>query len=1165
MKRVKKITALTLSLVLAGQICSAGINYIGSTDGAIVCAYAQDSMKIQGADWKYGLGDSLGFNETTYKSIEKGTTNDNWRDGSVTANGEIGFIESCDPKEDVFIFNNTKIVTDGTDIYETPVISGILDEQRKGAITQDNFPWINEVNSYAQSQYGTGWGTTWPRPYQPAAQYRLINNSYSEENSSDYNRYTNYETGEVGVQWKDADGNEWNRKSFASRSDDVIVTYIEAPEGQELDITLYMDHLVEMRNQGTTYNRPDSDYVVTEDGNGYAFGMVAKYPIQNRKGSKNVQPTKFANGGWGTATRVITDGNVDYAAEKRDIKVPSSFNGGTISNANDPKLTVTGTRTLMLITKVDRIDEGCNNVADVKDKLYDRMLSEIDGLVAGKSINSGIEGYNKLLEPHVAIHGGMFNNVRIDLCETDDEKADRQLTNTELIAKQNADKNVINKAFLERIYNNGRFGLICASGYGSTRLGAIWNGAWNPDWSGDFTLDANTNLQISGMNTGNMRGAGDGYINFIVRMVEDWDDDAANVYGMEDAIKAPPRVDGTGEAGSFHFIEGFPHIYVNGITDWLIIPIFEYWQCYGNQQIPVGKDVDIERNREVLDYTDADVERITSSGYMDLEKDILYPMLKKTMNFWLQYVDERYYTDGNGVEHADDGTTMSEAIAAGDDGCRYIYTPGYSPENSPAGYGDNSREALAYNTTMDIAASRDTLFMARQIIEAVNPSDKAQLLNEWSEFEKRIPDYMYADTGELKEWASPNLGDKHSHRHVSHAYVAWPGYETQSSDALRVGVIKAMDARSAAYGGQEASESHGPTHKALVEARLKNVTGLENVLKYLLTNNYQYSTMMTSHNANHSSTYCTDSAFGIMGAVNEMLLYSNTGVIEIVPALLSDMYKGSIKGLRARCNTQCDVNWDLDSWKASVTMTSDEDNNTVKVRCGKDWQSARINGVKQNIRTDSDKMPYVEVTLQKGKAVTVEFELAETDKRVSVTTDTDVTKAVSVGTEINFNAKYTFTRTEIDNAEWHVVNAADNSETGLVVTDGNLTVTEAVKGKTLKVYCISPDGIRSNDIIFHVATGGAETFDVVASKTDDDLGVYITNDGQAKEVAVIWSAYDSEGKLAGVGEQDLSLSANGYGTVNVPAGWNKETGYKTTLFIWDKNTLTPYVPEKVIQ
>lgn len=221
------------------------------------------SHNVNGTTWKYGIGESVGFNENTYKTVEKSTTNDNWRDGSVTANGEIGFIESCDPDEDVFIFNNTKIVTDGADIYDTPVISNILDEQRTGAIERNKFPWIQAVDDYAQSEYGTGWGITWPRKYQPAAQYRIKNNDYTSDNSNLYNRYTNYETGEVGVQWKDTAGNEWNRRSFASRSDDVIVTYIEAPEGQDLDITISVDNMVEMRNQDKTYYRPTSDNVVT--------------------------------------------------------------------------------------------------------------------------------------------------------------------------------------------------------------------------------------------------------------------------------------------------------------------------------------------------------------------------------------------------------------------------------------------------------------------------------------------------------------------------------------------------------------------------------------------------------------------------------------------------------------------------------------------------------------------------------------------------------------------------------------------------------------------------------------------------------------------------------------------------------------------------------------
>ena len=1158
MRMIKKGIACMLAVSLFATA-------LGEEVGHTTYAEAQaGEYNVNGTTWKYGLGDSVGFNENTYKTVEKATTNNNWRDGSVTANGEIGFIESCDPDEDVFIFNNTKIVTDGDDIYETPVISNILDAQRLGAINRDNFLWINEVNNYAQSQYGTGWGTTWPRKYQPAAQYRIKNNDYSSENSDIYNRYTNYETGEVGVQWKDNDGNEWNRRSFASRTDEVIVTYIEAPEGKDLDITISIDNMVEMRNMGTTYYRPTSDNVVTQDENGYAFGMVGKYAIRNRKGNKNQQETMFAHGGWGTATRIVTDGNVDYAADKRDVTVPSSFGGGTIKNANDPKLTVTGTNSVVLVTKVDRIDTGCDTTDDVKSKLFDVLVDDIDNVIAKYSLKNDEASYQNVLKPHAEVHGGMFNNVRIDICSTEEEMADRELTNSDLIAKQNENKNEINKAFLERIYNNGRFGVICAHGYGSTRLGAIWNGAWEPEWSGDFTLDANTNLQIAGMNTGNMQGASEGYINFIVRMVEDWDDDATNVYGMEDAIKAPPRVDGTGQAGSFHFIEGYPHIYVNGITDWLIIPIFEYWQCYGNQQIKVGKDVDMERNAEVLDLSEEDLARIESTGCMDLEQDVLYPMLKKTMNFWLQYVDERYYTDGDGVEHADDGTTISQAIAAGDADCKYIFTPGYSPENTPKGEGDNSKFALAYNSTMDISAARDTLFMARAILDVVNPADKQALLDSWNDFESKIPDYMYDEsTGALKEWTTPRLQDNHSHRHVSHAYAAWPGYESQTDNDIREGIIKAMDCRSAAYGGKEASESHGPTHKALVEARLKNVDGLEGVLIYLLTNNYQYTSMMTSHNDNHNSTYCTDSAFGIMGAVNESLLYSNTGVVEILPTLLYSAEKGSITGLRARCNTEVDINWDVNSWKASTTLTSDADNNVVKVRSGLAWENASIGGVVQPVRTDDDGMPYVEVTLKKGVPVTVDFTLGDSKARVNVSTKSDLTKSYNAGDAIDLEAMITFERKAAEDAVWSIVNATDNQAiAGATVTDGQLIIPDAAKGKIIKISATA-GGVKSNDILVRVANGGTESFYVCTAKSDDDMIVALSNDATAKNLVVIRTAYDATGKMISYNEEELSLAANGCGQVAVKSSW--PNGTKQTIYVWDKETGAPYTDVITVQ
>ncbi len=1121
-------------------------------------------------DWKHGLGDALGFNESTYATIEKSTKKNSWREGSVTANGEIAFIESCDPDEDVFIFNNTKIVTDGTDIYETPDISDILDSQRKGAVTRtgnNDFPWIKAVNKYASSMFGASWGTTWPRPYQPASQYRIKNNSFTEANKDNYNRYTNYETGEVGVQWKDAEGNEWNRRSFASRSDDVIVTYIEAPDNQNLDITLSIDHMVEMQNQGSVNPRPDSDYIVTQDSNGYTMGMVGKYPNQYRKGSKNRTKTLFSNGGWGSATRIVTDGTINYQADKRTLTNMNGFGSGTITNANDPKISITGTKSVMLITKVDRQDNGCDTVQDVKEQLYDRLISDIDEVTAKYGVKSTEESYKKLLTPHVKIHGGMFNKVRINLCQTEEEKADRKLTNTELINKQNSNKSKINKAFLERIYNNGRFGLICASGYHTTRLGAIWTGAWKPDWSGDFTLDANTNLQVSGMNTGNMAGASEGYINFIVRMVADWETDAQHVYGMTDAIKAPPRVDGTGQSGSYHFLDGYPHLYVNAITDWLIIPIFEYWQCYGDQEIPLGKDINLERNQNVLDWSDEDVERIRNTGKMKLVEDILYPMLNKTMNFWLQYVDERYYTDGSGNIHLDDGTTLSDAIAAGDTTAKYLYSPGYSPENSPEGTADNSLYALTYNTTMDISATHDTLFMAKTILDVVKPSDTADKLIRWNTFESRIPEYLYADTGELKEWATENLGEKHRHRHVSHAYPAWPGYESQTDENLRIGILKAMAFRSAAYGGNEASESHGPTHKALVAARLKDAESLDSVLRYLMTNNYQYSSMMTSHNDNHNSTYCTDSAFGIMGAVNESLLYSNTGEVEVLPALLDSMKKGSITGLRARCNTEVNnISWDVDAKKVSVTLTSDQNHNQIALSCGLPWSGATISGVKQMTQYTAQDKPYILLNVNKNESVTAEFTLGD---QIQISTSTNTEERVHAGDSLEFTAEYTSLSGEAGTVSWHVKDAINNQdlEEASISSEGNFTVPESAKGRMLKVFATSSDGSAvSNEIILNVSMNSSgssnaeEAFMAYAGLEKGRIGLCLSNNAQSKKIRAVWTAYDSSGAMVDFSEQVIEMAANEYKKLSIPAQWNDEI-HQSSVFLWDADSLAPYMPQ----
>ena len=92
-----------------------------------------------------------------------------------------------------------------------------------------------------------------------------------------------------------------------------------------------------------------------------------------------------------------------------------------------------------------------------------------------------------------------------------------------------------------------------------------------------------------------------------------------------------------------------------------------------------------------------------------------------------------------------------------------------------------------------------------------------------------------------------------------------------------------------------------------------------------------------------------------LGIINESLLYSNSGEIEILPALPSTGFdSGKITGLKARTRATVDeISWNIAEKTASVTITSDIDQ-TLTVSCG-----------------ISDKTETV--TIKAGETVTVKF------------------------------------------------------------------------------------------------------------------------------------------------------------------------------------------------
>ena len=459
----------------------------------------------------------------------------------------------------------------------------------------------------------------------------------------------------------------------------------------------------------------------------------------------------------------------------------------------------------------------------------------------------------------------------------------------ELLAKQKS-SSALNGELLSRLYRLSRYVLSSAGTHTAPRLCGLWTGQWYPGWNGYYTMDANVNIQISGMNAGNLPEAAQGYFRFLSLQLDDWRENAALVYGMTDAVLCPVNTDGR-RAVMVEYDIGYPFEYWNAGAAWMLNPLFEAWQCYGD--LPLMWDGAPEGG---------------------LAEGLLRPLLRMTLNFWRQLLTPEYFTDAAGKARYERGKTRLE------NGEHYLILPGYSPENHPAG----RCSPLAMNTAMDIAAAHDTIRMAR-LFETAKPQtkqegesilswDSGKILALCDELEAGLPLYLTDESGALKEWAYPGYRENNEHRHVSHLYCAWPGFETNRDPALHTAAVRALENRRQYNVGKDDTASHGWIHRLLALARLGERKSLAKDLLHLVSSDVFYDNGMTDHNLDRRlNVFCTDTLLGLGGIIQEMLVYSDSNSVELLHALPPEWKAGSFTGLRTRCGLILDrLDWDLD-------------------------------------------------------------------------------------------------------------------------------------------------------------------------------------------------------------------------------------------------------------